>query len=713
MVTSLCHLQNASKLKPLIETGAALKEKLVNTGFDNILEMFVGWERMTLAQELVDLTISLYNPKSSCFEIGEHKLFFGLQAVLNILGLPVVGAPVVSVQKDDRSIAQDLFGDPEVWKNGSFPSSKLIKIVCKSDENVDVRVRATVLAIMACFTVPDATRLGICPQFGQCVRNTSKIKEYAWGEHVVVELHHALVKHKLLEEKRNETGGCMFAAVVFLLHHSPTICEHFGIAKPHDPKQWPLAKAWAKSICDRGKNPYRPSRPWSDLKDVDVQYNVYEGILLPEPYKSQSYMWKAISPMFSNNLCVYHTPYAAPKQFNISQKEVTDMEIFYTRTIKAAIEKQKGAKLRKDNNICFSLPGFRGGGNKDYFSMWQENLYPEVMQRGKQALLDGQNWVEVMERREDDQPSFKVSVDVQVEMEEGHDEEQEELLMKANEVIRSLNEELQTKIDELAELRLNYVDANKMNTELVEKLRSRDTTILDLEKSTRTFPHLQNVLNFRKIKCRIIMSEVHTSGGCSVLTREIKDLKATIIQLNRNMECQEDLKQRLEEKEEQLTKQEEACTSILNQMEKLKESMEAEKQECIRNSNEKYEALREKLEEKEEALQFSEDLSHALVVKEFAANQELQDAHKESISGLQEVMTHHHWSSIGIKRMGEIKGQVFREACLGRFSVEEVDDASAKLCSLWEQHLTDPHWHPFKHQCIKDQQQACTIEQIA
>ncbi|CAN1746926.1 Factor of DNA methylation 2 [Linum perenne] len=503
MVTSLCHLQNASKLKPLIETGAALKEKLVNTGFDNILEMFVGWERMTLAQELVDLTISLYNPKSSCFEIGEHKLFFGLQAVLNILGLPVVGAPVVSVQKDDRSIAQDLFGDPEVWKNGSFPSSKLIKIVCKSDENVDVRVRATVLAIMACFTVPDATRF-----------------------------------------------SCFIIARLFV------------------------------NIL------------------VDVQYNVYEGILLPEPYKT-------------------------------------------------AIEKQKGAKLRKDNNICFSLPGFRGGGNKDYFSMWQENLYPEVMQRGKQALLDGQNWVEVMERREDDQPSFKVSVDVQVEMEEGHDEEQEELLMKANEVIRSLNEELQTKIDELAELRLNYVDANKMNTELVEKLRSRDTTILDLEK-------------------------------------KIKDLKATIIQLNRNMECQEDLKQRLEEKEEQLTKQEEACTSILNQMEKLKESMEAEKQECIRNSNEKYEALREKLEEKEEALQFSEDLSHALVVKEFAANQELQDAHKESISGLQEVMTHHHWSSIGIKRMGEIKGQVFREACLGRFSVEEevIDEDDEKLKQL-------------------------------
>ncbi|CAN1746930.1 Factor of DNA methylation 1 [Linum perenne] len=289
--------------------------------------------------------------------------------------------------------------------------------------------------------------------------------------------------------------------------------------------------------------------------------------------------------------------------------------------------------------------------------------------------------------------ALKVPGDVQVEMEKGHNEEQEELLMKANEVIRSLTEELQTKIQELAELRLNYADttgfANRMITQLVEKLRSRDTTILDLEQKYEDISALAKCLEFQKDQMQ------------DYYVREIKDLKATIIQLDYKMEFQEYLKQQLEEKEEQLTKQEEACTSILNQMEKLKESMEVEKLECTRISNEKYEALRAKLEEKEEALQFSEDLNSALMVKEFAANQELQDARKESISGFQEVMFPHHRSSIGIKRMGEIKGQVFREACLGRFSVEEVDDASAKLCSLWEQHLTDPHWHPFKHQCIQ------------
>ncbi|CAN1173976.1 Factor of DNA methylation 1 [Linum perenne] len=293
--------------------------------------------------------------------------------------------------------------------------------------------------------------------------------------------------------------------------------------------------------------------------------------------------------------------------------------------------------------------------------------------------------------------ALKVPGDVQVEMEKGHNEEQEELLMKANEVIRSLTEELQTKIQELAELRLNYADttgfANRMITQLVEKLRSRDTTILDLEQKYEDISALAKCLEFQKDQ----MEDYYI--------REIKNMKATIIQLDYKMEFQEYLKQQVEEKEEQLTRQEEACTSILNQMEKLKESMEVEKLECTRTSNEKYEALREKLEEKEETLQYSEDLNRALMVKELAANQELQDARKKSISGLQEVMIHHHRSSIGIKRMGEIKGQVFREACLGRFSMEELDDASAKLCSLWEQHLTDPHWHPFKHQCIQDQQQ--------
>ncbi|CAN0909514.1 Factor of DNA methylation 1 [Linum grandiflorum] len=289
--------------------------------------------------------------------------------------------------------------------------------------------------------------------------------------------------------------------------------------------------------------------------------------------------------------------------------------------------------------------------------------------------------------------SHLVPGDAGVEMEEIHNQE-EDLLSKANQVISHLNLELDTKANELAELRNEYADnkefCNRIITQLVKILQSRDATILELEQ--------KNEHNSAVARC--LKSE--NDQMQDYYLREIKDLK---VQLECSMEWQEQLEQQVEEKvEQQLAKEEEISRSLLEEMEKLKESMQAENLEYIRNSSDKFEALKEELEEKEEALQFAEDLNCTLMVKEVAANQELQNARKESINGLLEVMTDDpHWSTIRIKRMGEINGQVFREACLGKFSNEEVDAASAKLCSLWEQHLADPHWHPFKHICIGDQ----------
>ncbi|XP_057428725.1 factor of DNA methylation 1-like isoform X2 [Lotus japonicus] len=53
-------------------------------------------------------------------------------------------------------------------------------------------------------------------------------------------------------------------------------------------------------------------------------------------------------------------------------------------------------------------------------------------------------------------------------------------------------------------------------------------------------------------------------------------------------------------------------------------------------------------------------------------------------------------SQLGIKRMGELDPKPFQTFCLQKYSCEQWQDISAKLCSSWEENLKDSAWHPFK-----------------
>jgi hypothetical protein len=53
-------------------------------------------------------------------------------------------------------------------------------------------------------------------------------------------------------------------------------------------------------------------------------------------------------------------------------------------------------------------------------------------------------------------------------------------------------------------------------------------------------------------------------------------------------------------------------------------------------------------------------------------------------------------TNIGIKRMGEIDSKPFQNTCKQRFPLEEANVQASTLCSLWQENLKDPNWHPFK-----------------
>lgn len=46
--------------------------------------------------------------------------------------------------------------------------------------------------------------------------------------------------------------------------------------------------------------------------------------------------------------------------------------------------------------------------------------------------------------------------------------------------------------------------------------------------------------------------------------------------------------------------------------------------------------------------------------------------------------------------MGELDEKAFKEACKQRYSPAEADIKAVELCSLWQEKLKNPEWHPFQ-----------------
>lgn len=103
--------------------------------------------------------------------------------------------------------------------------------------------------------------------------------------------------------------------------------------------------------------------------------------------------------------------------------------------------------------------------------------------------------------------------------------------------------------------------------------------------------------------------------------------------------------------------------------------------------------MNEELKEKTEEMEDLEAMNQTPLIKERKSDDELQEARKELISGLSELLSNR--TLIGIKRMGELDVKAFQNACKERFP-KDAEIKAAELCSKWEDELRKPDWHPFQ-----------------
>ncbi|KAF3645018.1 putative telomere repeat-binding protein 4-like [Capsicum annuum] len=161
----------------------------------------------------------------------------------------------------------------------------------------------------------------------------------------------------------------------------------------------------------------------------------------------------------------------------------------------------------------------------------------------------------------------------------------------------------------------------------------------------------------------------------------------------------EELHKRIIKLEQQLVAKQAGETEVAQMRLVMKHIEEEGDQEVLENVDTMLKNLREKEEKYEELVA----LNQTLIVKERKSNDELQEALKELVNGLKELPRK---GPIGVKRMGELDNRPFLEAMKRRYNDTEAEQKAPELCSLWEEYLRDPEWHPFKVVAINGKHQS-------
>jgi len=64
---------------------------------------------------------------------------------------------------------------------------------------------------------------------------------------------------------------------------------------------------------------------------------------------------------------------------------------------------------------------------------------------------------------------------------------------------------------------------------------------------------------------------------------------------------------------------------------------------------------------------------------------------------------------IGLKRMGELDQKVFVNVCKKKLPLKDAETKGVELCSLWQENLKNPGWHPFRVIKDGDKVEACPL----
>ncbi|GMI92152.1 factor of DNA methylation 4 [Hibiscus trionum] len=259
-------------------------------------------------------------------------------------------------------------------------------------------------------------------------------------------------------------------------------------------------------------------------------------------------------------------------------------------------------------------------------------------------------------------------------------DEKEEIIKAYNEESKRMQENAH---DHFKKISLEHEKMARQFSDQKTELEQREKELFDRE--------AQNEAETRKLLHQKKMNEMATleqkKADESMLRlaeeqkREKEKLHGRIIELEKQLDAKQALELEIQSMKGQL--------EVMQHMKGDGEMMQ------------KMKAIQEQLKEKEEEWDGVEELYNTLLVRERVISNELLDARKELITGLNDISTGTR-ASIGVKRLGELDIKPFRIAARRKYKGVEANLKAAELCSQFQDYLLDPHWHPFKTLTDKD-----------
>ncbi|XP_048229313.1 factor of DNA methylation 4 [Ricinus communis] len=286
-------------------------------------------------------------------------------------------------------------------------------------------------------------------------------------------------------------------------------------------------------------------------------------------------------------------------------------------------------------------------------------------------------------------------------------------------LLTKLTNTLETKNKHLEEMKIKYSETSaSLNKQMLEKeaiIKSYNEEMRKMQQISRDYlekislEHERATLHLeaqrKKMKeheKQLQQREFQNDNEMRKLCQKKKMNETAILEQKKadeNMlrlaEEQKKQKEKLRKKILDLEKKLDAKQALELEIERMKGALQVMKhmgdQEDI-DIKKKMDTIQQQLKDKEEELEDLETLNQTLIIKERMNNDQLQDARKELISGLREDTR----ALIGVKKMGELDGRPFHASAKRKFPDEDTDVKAVELCSLWDHHLREPSWHPFK-----------------
>ncbi|CAI9094354.1 OLC1v1030079C1 [Oldenlandia corymbosa var. corymbosa] len=301
-------------------------------------------------KELVSMFVDRYNVDDSCFHIGRHRLYMGLEDIMYLTGLPIDGNPVIGSSTNLLDLYNDLLGkSPDGMRNEGDDQIGKVVVNClwlkdnfekdlSSEEiptdEIKKCARAYMLYLLGCVLFP-AARYQVCAIFISLLKDLNLVDEYAWGAALLVHLHSAMkiMKHTSLRGEGKNLTSCCYIIQMFALERLPELAQRF-FESDYVPTSIPLAKGWSKAL-QGSRNPLKKFDLKSilDKRSFEVKWMPYERVRdISDDFKRQLKLCTAQVYLICNERIWYH--------------DCTNSELQLCRAIVQGINKPRGPEQK-------------------------------------------------------------------------------------------------------------------------------------------------------------------------------------------------------------------------------------------------------------------------------------------------------------------------------------------------------------------------------